>query len=114
MVMNSSVQLAILDAQKSIEQLFVQVRVVQAIHHAAWNADQGSYKIHPQTRLSADLNIDSLTIVHLIFSLEKKFDCHIDFSSLLIQDGNGVEDISIAQLVTYISDRLTNIPLACN
>jgi acyl carrier protein len=94
-------QQAILDAVRSI------------LHDLIADYDQDfSGEIGPQTWLSADLMLDSLTLVAMIVEIEGCFRCKgLPFDEILLVDGGYVEDIQVCQLVSFL-DRHLNGPEA--
>src|SRR5690242_1866154 len=69
-----------------------------------------SGEIGPQTWLSADLMLDSLTLVAMIVEIEGRFRRRgLPFDELLLMDGGYVEDLRVCDLVSFL-DKHLNAP----
>jgi acyl carrier protein len=59
--------------------------------------------ITPETRLVADLGVDSLTIVMLIVAIEGNFKRRgLPFEELLVTDGKVAEDLFVSDVVNFL------------
>ena len=67
-------------------------------------------KIGPETRLAADLGLESIQLVQLVEKVEKHFKIkNIPFHRLLLSDENASFDLTVANVVDFL-DRVLNDP----
>jgi acyl carrier protein len=62
--------------------------------------------INPETNLVADLGFSSIDIIQLVVAIEEHFKQKLGFNELLMNDGQYVDDLSIEELVSFISRKL--------
>ncbi len=64
--------------------------------------------IGPETRLIGDLNFESIDVVQLITAVEEHFGRRdLPFEQLLMKDGQYVDEVSVGQMVEFLSKHLT-------
>lgn len=69
-----------------------------------WGLD---VEITPQTRLVEDLEFDSIDVIQFVVAMESAFqNRNLGFQNLLMQDGRYVDDLSLAQIETFLTARL--------
>jgi acyl carrier protein len=56
----------------------------------------------PATRINADLNISSLSMVHLLLSLEEKMGQGFEFEKIALRDGQYRSDITLGELWDFL------------
>ena len=62
-----------------------------------------SGQIGPETWLSMDLMMDSLTLVAMMVEMEGRFRCKgLPFDEIFLSDGGSVEDLQVSQLVSFL------------
>lgn len=69
-----------------------------------WDLDLSD--ITPETKLVEDLNFGSIDIIHLVVAIEEHFQKKLGFNELLMKNGQYVDDISIEDLVSFVSHKL--------
>lgn len=69
-----------------------------------WDVD--SSEIEPKTKLVEDLNFGSIDIIHLVVAIEEHFQQKLGFNELLMHDGQYVDDVSVNELVNFVSRKL--------
>lgn len=62
--------------------------------------------INPETNLVADLGFSSIDIIQLVVAIEEHFKQKLGFNELLMNDGQYVDDLSIEELVNFVSRKL--------
>ena len=100
--MEVSIQSAIVDLNHQIRRLEIQVNVISMIKTICQEINQEVGSIKPHTKLSFDLDFESLEIIQFIFNLEKKYRVNSDIADILMRNSQGTEDISIEQIVDLI------------
>ncbi len=64
--------------------------------------------IGPQTRLIADLGFESIDVVHLVVAIEERFQRRdFPFQELLMENGQYVDELTVAQVVDFIARSLS-------
>jgi len=64
-------------------------------------------RIGPQTRLAADLGLDSMQLVQLVVKIEKHFRIKdLPFHKLLISEENVKDDLRVADVVDFMEQVL--------
>ncbi len=59
------------------------------------------------TRLIGDLMFESIDIVQFIVAIEERFDCHeLPFERLLMADGRYVEELTVDNIVAFLSEHM--------
>jgi acyl carrier protein len=53
------------------------------------------------TMLNADLGITSVEAIHLVIMLEDRLGVQLSFEKLAVRDGEYVEDLSLAELLSF-------------
>lgn len=82
--------------------------VVSVAEHVVsdWDLDLAE-PLGPATRLVADLDFDSIDLVCLFVSLEGRHEgTAFRFEELVTVDGEYVEDLTLAQVATFVARRL--------
>ncbi|MGL5083575.1 MAG: hypothetical protein ACRC8A_19000 [Microcoleaceae cyanobacterium] len=102
--MNTSIQSALISVSRQLRKLEIQVAVVNLIRSLLQEWRMEFNDINPKSRLTSDLNFESIEIINLVVALEKKYRKTLDYSRLLMQDGHYVEDISIEQLANFVGE----------
>lgn len=69
-----------------------------------WELDLND--INPETNLVADLGFSSIDIIQLVVAIEEHFKQKLGFNELLMNDGQYVDDLSIEELVNFVSRKL--------
>jgi len=88
---------------QSIEQ-----RVVQVVNEmvADWDSSDPP-GVDLNTRLIGDLEFESIEIVQLAVALGQHFDYEdVPFEELFMRDGDYVEDLTVAQIATFLRSHL--------
>lgn len=68
---------------------------------ADWDTSAGA--IGDETKLIADLGFESIDVVHLVVAIEEKFlRRDLPFQDLLMEDGQYVDELTVAQVVDFI------------
>lgn len=69
-----------------------------------WELDLND--INPKTHLVEDLGFGSIDIIQLVVAIEEHFKQKLGFNELLMHDGQYVDDLSIGELVSFVSGKL--------
>jgi acyl carrier protein len=76
-----------------------------------FNGKEYSGEIGPESRLFADLGLVSIDAIILAETLEQLYTRQFPFSQFLADIGReGVDDIRLGQLVTFLCDQMTAYP----
>ena len=69
-----------------------------------WGLDVG---ITEETSLVGDLEFDSIDVIQFVVAMESAFQSRtLGFQSLLMQDGRYVDDLTVAQIESFLASRL--------
>lgn len=63
-------------------------------------------EIQPETKLVEDLSFGSIDVIHLVVAIEEHFQQKLGFNELLMDNGQYVDDISVGELVNFVSQKL--------
>lgn len=86
------------------EEISGRLRATVAEFIADWDVDA---EIGPDTRIAADLEFDSIDVIQFVIAMEKAFNTrNLGFQNLLMQDGRYVDDLTIAEIETFLATRL--------
>lgn len=88
--------------KEAIEKTLVEI-VEDLIQDWGIDLDDG---ITGTTLLVNDLDFASVDIIQLCVAIEQHYDRKIGFQDLLMKDGSYVSDLSIAQMVDFLVDRI--------
>jgi|ERR1041385_368415 acyl carrier protein len=69
-----------------------------------WNL--GEESIHDDTRLIGDLGFASVDLIHLMASIEMRFHRKFPYDEIIIRDGQYVDDITVLELINFVSRNL--------
>jgi acyl carrier protein len=69
-----------------------------------WELDLNDISL--ETHLVEDLGFGSIDIIQLVVAIEEHFKQKLGFNELLMNDGQYVDDLSIEELVSFISRKL--------
>lgn len=58
------------------------------------------------TKLVEDLSFASVDIIHLVVTLEEHFKQKLGFDQLLMRGGRYVDDLSVDEIVTFVTQKL--------
>jgi acyl carrier protein len=100
--MEASIESAIVSLNHQIRKLEIQVDIIRIIKEICREIHQEMRSIQPQTRLSLDLDFESLELIQLILNLEKKYKISADITDILMRSSRGKEDITIEEIVNLI------------
>jgi acyl carrier protein len=64
--------------------------------------------IDANNSLGADLGFGSIDLVRLLVNIQEKYQKNFDFQNFFIKNGNVVRDVTIADLVDFIYEKLLN------
>jgi acyl carrier protein len=88
--------------KEAIEKTLVEI-VEDLIQDWGIDPDDG---ITGTTLLVNDLDFASVDIIQLCVAIEQHYDRKIGFQDLLMKDGSYVSDLSIAQMVDFLVDKI--------
>jgi acyl carrier protein len=90
----------------------VVTRLVAILEHITSDWDLGlSGQIEERTRLVADLEFESIDVVMFIIAIEQEFGrTDLGFDQLLLVDGEYVEDLTVAEVATFVIQRVSSSP----
>lgn len=84
----------------------VESAIVNILSDMTQDWDLDSSEIEPKTKLVEDLNFGSIDIIHLVVAIEEHFQQKLGFNELLMHDGQYVDDVSVNELVNFVSRKL--------
>ena len=64
-----------------------------------WDLDADSFG--PETQIVSDLGFSSVDIIHLMASMEMRFNCKLPYDEIIMQDGHYVDDLSLRELPDF-------------
>jgi acyl carrier protein len=102
----TQIQSDIIQVLKDITTLHTQVAIEAIILDIVKGKNLDIEKIEPQLRLKEDFNFESLDVISLVLGIEDKFQQKIGFASLLMKDGQYIEELRIDELVMFVSEQL--------
>jgi acyl carrier protein len=102
--MEASIESAIMSLNHQIRKLEIQVDIIRIIKGICREIHQEMRSIQPQTKLSLDLDFESLELIQLILNLEKKYKISADITDVLMRSSQGKEDITIEDIVNLIEN----------
>ncbi|MFB8787462.1 MAG: phosphopantetheine-binding protein [Potamolinea sp.] len=89
-----------------LAQVEIQSAIVHILQDMTQEWDLDLSDINPETKLVEDLNFGSIDIIHLVVAIEEHFQKKLGFNELLMKNGQYVEDITIEDLVSFVSHKL--------
>lgn len=89
-----------------LAQVEIQSAIVNILKDMTQEWDLDLSDINPKTKLVEDLNFGSIDIIHLVVAIEEHFQKKLGFNELLMKNGQYVEDITIEDLVSFVSHKL--------
>jgi acyl carrier protein len=89
-----------------LAQAEIQSAIVNILQDMTQEWDLNVSDITPKTKLVEDLNFGSIDIIHLVVAIEETFKKKLGFNELLMNNGQYVDDLTIEQLVTFVSHKL--------
>ncbi len=89
-----------------IQEVQIQSAVIDILKDMTQEWDLDLDAIGPQTQLVSDLNFASIDFLHLAVSVEEHFKRKLVFQELLMQNGQYIDDVSIEELVSFVSKKL--------
>lgn len=84
----------------------VESAIVNILNDMTQDWDLDSSEIGPETKLVEELNFGSIDIIHLVVAIEEHFQQKLGFNELLMHDGQYVDDVSVNELVNFVSRKL--------
>ncbi|HEY9600761.1 MAG TPA: phosphopantetheine-binding protein [Allocoleopsis sp.] len=84
----------------------VESAIVNILNDMTQDWDLDTSEIEPETKLVEDLNFGSIDIIHLVVAIEEHFQQKLGFNELLMHDGQYVDDVSVNELVNFVSRKL--------
>jgi acyl carrier protein len=85
----------------------VQSDIIAILKDMTQEWDMDLSEINSETKLMEDLGFVSVDIIHLVVSLEEHFKQKLGFNALLMRDGRYVDDLSIEEISSFVSNQLT-------
>ncbi|MBW4697621.1 MAG: acyl carrier protein [Aphanocapsa lilacina HA4352-LM1] len=84
----------------------VETEIIEILMEMTADWDLDVEQIQPQTSLVEELEFASIDYVHLVVEIEEHFQRKLDFSELILRDGKYVSDISVQELVSFVTRKL--------
>jgi acyl carrier protein len=84
----------------------VQSDIVEILKDMTQEWDMDVNEINSDTKLVEDLSFASVDIIHLVVSIEEHFKQKLGFNELLMRDGRYLDDLSVAELSSFVSRKL--------
>ncbi|MBW4432025.1 MAG: acyl carrier protein [Pelatocladus maniniholoensis HA4357-MV3] len=84
----------------------VQSTILEILQDIIQDWDLEADEISLETELVADLSFASIDIIHFVVAIEDHFKQKFGFAQLLMQDGRYVDDLSVEQIVNFVSKQL--------
>ncbi len=84
----------------------IQSTIIEILKDIIQDWDLGADEISLETQLVADLSFASIDIIHFVVAIEDHFKQKFGFAQLLMQDGRYVDDLSVEQIVNFVSKQL--------
>jgi acyl carrier protein len=89
-----------------LAQAEIQSTIVNILQDMTQEWDLDVSDITPNTKIVEDLNFGSIDIIHLVVAIEETYKKKLGFNELLMNNGQYVDDITIEQLVSFVSSKL--------
>ncbi len=86
----------------TVEEILAGVRDILTQMTGDWDGD--ALEIGPRTRLSADLGLSSIDALHLVASIDMRFNRRLPYEKLILKDGRYVEDLSVGELARFVHE----------
>ncbi|UFP92770.1 acyl carrier protein [Gloeobacter morelensis] len=84
----------------------VETEIIEILMEMTADWDLDVEQIQSQTSLVEELEFASIDYVHLVVEIEEHFQRKLDFSELILRDGKYVSDISVQELVSFVTRKL--------
>ncbi|AGY59897.1 acyl carrier protein [Gloeobacter kilaueensis] len=84
----------------------VETEIIEILDDMTQDWDLEVEEITPKTSLVNELEFASIDYVQLVVAIEEHFGRKLDFSELILNDGKYVSDISVAELVNFVTRKL--------
>lgn len=84
----------------------VQSAIINILQDMTQEWDLDLSDITTETKIVEDLNFGSIDIIHFVVAIEENFQKKLGFNELLMNNGQYVDDITIEQLVSFVSRKL--------
>lgn len=81
----------------------IQAIIVEFLKDMTKMWDLNEDEIGPETKVVADLGFSSVDIIHLMASIETRFDRKLPYDEIMMKDGHYTDDISVRELVDFVS-----------
>ncbi|MCP6761112.1 MAG: phosphopantetheine-binding protein [Fischerella sp. CENA71] len=81
----------------------IQSTIIEILKDIIQDWDLEADEISLETQLVADLSFASIDIIHFVVAIEDHFKQKFGFAQLLMQDGRYVDDLSVGQIVDFVS-----------
>lgn len=65
-----------------------------------WDLDDE--QLGPETQLVSDLGFSSVDIIHLMASMEMRFNQKMPYDEIVMRDGRYVDDLSLRELADFV------------
>lgn len=85
------------------------IQLIEAMTES-WDFDDALETITPSAQLIADLGFSSVDFVQLFVAVEEAFGRKLGFHDLIMPQDKYVDDLSVAQIVTYVEAKLRAQP----
>jgi acyl carrier protein len=93
----------------------IQADIIDILNKMTEEWDFDSDEIRPDTKLVEELDFSSVDIMHLMASVDMRFERRLPFDQIILKEGQYVEDISVEELVNFVFnnfDEATPTPVA--
>jgi acyl carrier protein len=86
----------------------VRTGVVNVVGEIAKAHGHGDDEIELETRLGADLGFSSMDIIHLMASIDMRFNCKLKYDLFFRRADQFVEDFSVTEIADFVFDNFDN------
>jgi len=64
--------------------------------------------ISPDTYLSASLGFTSIDMMHVLASVDMRFETHLPYDNLIMKNGEYISDLSVGEIAAFVEENLQN------
>lgn len=80
----------------------IQESIASILREMTKGWDIEAEQLGPETQVVSDLGFSSLDIIHLMASMEMRFNRKLPYDEIIMQDGHYVDDLSLRELVEFV------------
>ena len=80
----------------------IQTDILDILNKTTKEWDFDSNEIEPKTKLVEELDFSSLDLMHLMASVDMRFQRRLPYDKIILKDGQYVDEISVEELINFV------------